>query len=81
MTGVICKDIVEQIIDYIDAELDNKTIQELEKHQAQCPECNEFVLTYKLMLDLSGRLKQKKFVTPEIRNRLKECLRDSLQNQ
>lgn len=75
MARIMCRDIVEKIIDYVDAELDYKTVEELEKHQNDCPECKEFVLTYRIMLDLTGRLREKRFVTPEIRNRLKNCLK------
>jgi anti-sigma factor RsiW len=78
MADVMCKDVVEKIIGYIEAELDRKTIEELEKHINSCPECKEFVLTYRMMLDLTGSLREKKFVTPEIRSRLKECLKSSL---
>lgn len=78
MTTIMCKDVVENIIGYLEAELDYKTVQELEKHINACPECKEFVLTYKMMLDLTGKLREKKFVTPEIRNRLKDCLKSSL---
>lgn len=78
MTTVMCKDVVEKIIGYIEAGLDHQTVEELENHINSCPECKEFVLTYKMMLDLTGKLKEKKFVTPEIRNRLKDCLKSSL---
>jgi hypothetical protein len=78
MTTVMCKDVVEKIIGFIEAGLDDKTIEELERHIDACPECKEFVLTYKMMLDLTGKLKEKKFVTPEIRNRLTDCLKSSL---
>ena len=78
MTTVMCKDVVEKIIGYIEAGLDHKTVLELEKHINACPECKEFVLTYKMMLDLTNKLKEKRFVTPEIRNRLKDCLKSSL---
>lgn len=78
MTTVMCKDVVEKIIGYIEAGLDHQTVEELENHINSCPECKEFVLTYKMMLDLTGKLKEKKFVTPEIRNRLKVCLKSSL---
>lgn len=81
MTRISCKDVVEKIIDYIDCELDHETYEELEKHQDQCPECKEFVQTYKMMLELTGQLKRRRFVTHEIRQRLKECLKDSLQHQ
>ncbi len=78
MTTVMCKDVVEKIIGYIEAGLDHQTVEELENHINSCPECKEFVLTYRMMLDLTGKLKEKKFVTPEIRNRLKDCLKSSL---
>lgn len=78
MNTVMCKDVVEKIIGYIENGLDLKTIEELESHINSCPECKEFVLTYRMMLDLTGRLREKMFVTPEIRSRLKDCLKSSL---
>jgi anti-sigma factor RsiW len=75
---VMCKDIVENIMAYIDAELDDKTLEELEKHLDECPECQAFVRTYKKMLELSGKLRERTFVTPEIRQRLKELLKSKL---
>lgn len=74
----ICKDVVENITDYIDKELDLETLSELEKHTGECPECRAFVDTYKRMLDLAGKLKEKRFVTPEIRNRLKTLLKSKV---
>ena len=70
----LCKDIVENIMDYIDAELDDQTLVELEKHAADCPECQAFIRTYKKMLELTGRLRSRSFVTPDVRKRLKEFL-------
>lgn len=78
MPTVMCKDIVEKIIGYIEAELDLKTVEELESHINSCPECKEFVLTYKIMLELTGKLREKKFVTHEIRSRLKDCLKSGM---
>ena len=74
MNEYLCKDLVENIMDYIDLELDSKTLEELQIHLGVCPECKSFVNTYKKMLELSGSLKNKKFVTPEVRKRLKEFL-------
>lgn len=73
-----CKDVVENIMDYIDKELDYETLNELEKHSSECPECKAFIRTYKHMLELTGKIKQKTFVTPEIRKRLREFLKSSL---
>ena len=51
----MCKDLVENIMDYIDNELDMKTLEELERHAGECPECRAFIDTYKRMLDLTGK--------------------------
>ena len=74
----MCKDVVENIIGYIEAELDDKTLEELERHLDECPECQAFVRTYKKMLELTGKLRERTFVTPEIRQRLKELLKSKL---
>lgn len=75
---VICRDVVENIMDYIDNELDLKTLRVLEDHMGECPECQAFVNTYKRMLDLSGKMKEQTFVTPEVRERLKNLLKSRM---
>jgi len=75
---VICRDVVENIMDYIDNELDLKTLHELEKHMGECHECKAFVDTYRRMLDLSGKMKEQTFVTPEVRERLKNLLKSRM---
>jgi len=77
---MLCKDVVENIMGYIDAELDNETLNELEKHIDECPECMAFVMTYKRMLELTGKLNERSFVTPEVRMRLKEFLGSKLKS-
>ncbi len=74
----LCKDIVENIMEYIDAELDEETLKELEKHSWDFPGCIAFIRTYKKMLELTGKLKDNTFVTPGIRERLKEFLKTKL---
>lgn len=74
----MCKDLVENIMDYIDNELDMKTLEELERHAGECPECKAFIDTYKRMLDLTGKLKDKSFVTPDIRDKLKTLLKSKI---
>ena len=78
MDQIDCKSIVSNIMGYIDNELDLETMNALEKHLELCPECKSFVDTYRKMLELSGSLKNKKFVTPEIRSRLKKLLESKL---
>ena len=65
-------------MDYIDKELDLKTLEELENHAGECPECRAFVDTYKRMLELTGKLGDRSFVTPEIRERLKILLKSKI---
>ena len=78
MDQIECKQFVENIMGYIDNELDQETVNALESHMELCPECKSFVDTYKKMLLMSGNLKNKKFVTPEIRSRLKKLLESKL---
>lgn len=73
-----CKQFINNIMGYIDKELDHETMHALEKHLELCPECKSIVDTYKKMLKLSGSLKNKKFVTPEIRSRLRKLLESKL---
>jgi anti-sigma factor RsiW len=63
---------------YVEAELDDKTLEELEKHLDECPECQAFVRTYKRMLELTGKLGERTFVSPDVRKRLKEFLKAKL---
>jgi len=78
---MLCKDIVENIMGYIEAELDYETLVELEKHLYMCPECTAFVNTYKKMLSLTGKLREKSFVTPDVRLRLKQLLLSKIKSQ
>lgn len=74
----LCKDVVENIMEYIDAELDEETLEVLEQHSSGCPECLAFIRTYRKMLELTGRLRDNTFVTPGIRERLKKFLKTKL---
>ncbi|MEM7007780.1 MAG: zf-HC2 domain-containing protein [Thermodesulfobacteriota bacterium] len=74
----MCKDVVENIMVYIDDELDLETLKELEKHTGVCPECMAFVNTYRRMLEVTGKLKEKHFVTPDVRNRLRVLLKSKI---
>jgi anti-sigma factor RsiW len=76
----ICKDVVENIMGYIEAELDYKTLEELEAHLHECPECQAFVRTYRKMLELAGKLRERSFVPPEVRTRLKELLKSKIRS-
>ncbi|MGI9534045.1 MAG: anti-sigma factor family protein [Thermodesulfobacteriota bacterium] len=78
MELVECKQFVNNIMGFIDKELDHETMHALENHLELCPECKSFVDTYKKMLKMSGSLKNKKFVTPDIRMRLKKLLESKL---
>jgi anti-sigma factor RsiW len=78
---MLCKDIVDNIMGYIEAELDYETLVELEKHLGMCPECMAFVRTYQKMLRLTGKLGEKSFVTADVRSRLKQLLLSKIKSQ
>lgn len=78
---MLCKDIVDNIIGYIEAELDYETLVQLETHLNMCPECTAFVNTYKKMLRLTGKLRETSFVTPDVRLRLKQLLLSKIKSQ
>lgn len=76
----MCKDVVDNIVGYIDLELDNKTLEQLEKHASGCPECQAFIRTYRRMLELAGKLRKRTFVTQEVRRRLKDFLQSQIRS-
>jgi anti-sigma factor RsiW len=78
---MLCKDTVDNIMGYIEAELDYETLVALEKHLDMCPECIAFVRTYEKMLRITGKLREKSFVTPDVRSRLKQLLLSKLKSQ
>ncbi|MGB7291346.1 MAG: zf-HC2 domain-containing protein [Thermodesulfobacteriota bacterium] len=67
---LLCKDLVENIIEYIDVQVDFKTRERLENHLDQCPECMTFIGTYRKMLELARKLRQTDFRTNEAQRRL-----------
>lgn len=76
----LCKDVVENIMGYVEAKLDDNTLEELEKHLDECPECRAFVRSYRRMLELTGKLGERTFVSPDVRKRLKEFLKSQLKS-
>lgn len=74
MSNLSCKQLVENIAGYLDYDLDQEIILLFEKHLDKCRECRSFVDTYKRMLSLSSNLKNKKYLTPDIRKRLNNLL-------
>ncbi|MCH8029916.1 MAG: zf-HC2 domain-containing protein [Candidatus Dadabacteria bacterium] len=78
--SVMCREVVENIIGYIESELDGETLRDLEAHLHECPECLEFVNTYKKMLEMAGKLRERSFVSPEVREKLKKVLQSKLKS-
>lgn len=76
-----CEKFKENVMDYIDKELDSKTLSELEKHLGLCFDCESFVDVYRKMLKASGDLKNKTFVTSDVRDRLKKVLKEKFCNE
>jgi len=61
---------VENVIEYIDVQVDFKTLERLENHLDQGPAFMAFIGTYRKMLELARKLRQTDFRTNEVQSRL-----------
>ncbi len=52
-----CKDIVDNVLDYIEGYLNFNLVLKFRSHIEECPECNAFVRTYRKISELSQRVK------------------------
>jgi anti-sigma factor RsiW len=80
MKVLTCKNAINQISDYLDAELDTNLKQTLEAHLAKCNHCHAVFDTTKKTIELycDGRL----FTLPEeVHARLHAALRRKLQGR
>jgi anti-sigma factor RsiW len=52
--GYGCKDTERLLYQFVEGELDDKSRRKLESHLRDCPECLEFVRTYRQTIKLAG---------------------------
>jgi RNA polymerase sigma-70 factor (ECF subfamily) len=67
----------ERISEYLDGELDPATCIEIERHMAECPQCENCVESLKRTVALCRKMGGEKLAPDEatrIREKLRECL-------
>lgn len=65
-----CKEAIDKLAEYLDAELSPETLSELEAHLAVCAPCRAYLATYRTTRELTAKLNR-----VELPERLKERLR------
>ncbi len=65
-----CKDIVDNVLDYIEGYLNFNLVLKFRSHLRECPECNAFVRTYRKVIKLSKRVKEKVVIPARIKSEL-----------
>ncbi len=66
-----CKDIVYNVLDYIEGHLNFNSVLKFKSHIEGCPECNAFVRTYRKVIKLSKRVKEVNVIPARIKSELK----------
>ena len=66
-----CKDIVDNVLDYIEGYLNFNLVLKFRSHIKECPECNAFVRTYIKVIELSHRVKEVNVAPTRIKSELK----------
>jgi hypothetical protein len=53
---IVCRDVVEQITDYLDGALATKVRQRIDAHLENCPDCTRALAQWREVVALAGRL-------------------------
>ncbi len=69
-----CKELLEQICDYIDGELETALCAELERHLAGCPDCRVIVDTTRKTISLYRQFTQPLDLPAGVTDRLWQAL-------
>jgi len=69
-----CREIVDLLMDYLEATLPPEEARALERHLADCPPCVAFVNTYKGTVQVARRLTPEE-IPPQLTERLLDFLR------
>ena len=69
-----CKDIVDNVLDYIEGYLNFNLVLKFRSHIRECPECNTFVRTYRKFIKLSKRVKETVVIPHRIKSEIEAIL-------
>ena len=74
---IACKDVVEEITDYLDGALPAKERRRIDAHLAQCPDCTRALAQWREVVALAGRLSEEDVdhLDAETRDRLLAAFR------
>ncbi|HJV09276.1 MAG TPA: zf-HC2 domain-containing protein [Acidimicrobiales bacterium] len=67
--GLVCRDAVELVTDYLEGALTPDDRARLETHLAACPHCSEYLAQMRRTLDLLGRIGPED-LEPEVQDEL-----------
>ena len=75
-----CQQIVEFLSAYLEGDLDANTIQQFDRHMADCPPCVYYVTTFRLMIAATGQSPSSETITipVELKERLHRFLSDKI---
>jgi anti-sigma factor RsiW len=77
---VTCRELIELLVDYLEATLPPDTLARLEAHLRACDECRAYLATYRETIALTGRTARVE-MPAEMRRRLTTFLLEALQRQ
>jgi len=77
LSATTCKQITELIADYLNDKLRPKVKKEFEKHLNLCPDCVNFLNTYKKTMQSTATLRAEE-ISPKVRDNILGFLRQKL---
>ncbi|NIO06986.1 MAG: hypothetical protein GTO40_02945 [Deltaproteobacteria bacterium] len=75
---LLCRNIVDLVINYVEGTLDRPVRQAFESHIADCTNCWQFLTSYRDTMDL-GQSLQREDIPPDVRTRLDQFMQSHLQ--
>lgn len=71
--GLICREAIGLLADYLESALSEQEIRELEEHLAGCGPCQAYLNTYRRTKDLTGKA-ERAVMPEEMKDRLRTFL-------
>tara|TARA_Y100000031_G_C8137577_1_gene346023 strand:+ start:102 stop:338 length:237 start_codon:yes stop_codon:yes gene_type:complete len=78
---MVCKELTDILLDYIEGTLDPEVNKELDEHFKDCPPCIAFLNTYKKTTDLCRQSIEQIDIPPALEEKLKVFVRNKLKKE
>lgn len=75
-----CREAIDVLAEYLEAELSGPALARLEQHLRACPECRAYLATYRRTVGLAGAAARVE-MPAEMRHRLREFLVEELRGR